>query len=303
MTLGWHHKCYVGQFAWMVGRNQMSIVDEVSVPGVRRLGYRISLVGAALAIGYITALAFAIMTGGLPLQEPLESLIALIVLGAAPALVLLASTVHLAVSPERHGATLPGLAFMVIFAVLTSVNRYVQLTVVRQSDAGAEIDLIRPYAWPSVMAAIEILGWGLFLGLSLLCLAEAFRKSQGERMLSGTLAVSGLLCLGPFAALLTGFLPLMTLGVIAWGPGLALICVLLARWFARPARLPSNLTRRDVDEGCRIRTAVPAAPRHSRIASGPRRVPARRRADDGDARRLPAEHPSSGAISTARTCD
>jgi len=55
----------------------------------------------------------------------------------------------------------------VIFAAQTSINRYVALTVVRQSLAAGNTDGLQwflPYTWPSIMLAIEYLAWGFFLG-------------------------------------------------------------------------------------------------------------------------------------------
>jgi hypothetical protein len=48
------------------------------------------------------------------------------------------------------------LAYILIFATLTSINRYVALTVVRQSLAAGNTDGLQwflPYTWPSIMLA------------------------------------------------------------------------------------------------------------------------------------------------------
>ena len=56
-----------------------------------------------------------------------------------------------------------GISFITLFAAMVSINRFVQLTVILQSPAGAASqDLARflPYSTGSVMFALEMLGWG-----------------------------------------------------------------------------------------------------------------------------------------------
>jgi hypothetical protein len=89
-----------------------------------------------------------------------------------------------------------------------------------------------PYGGPpSIMVAMEVLGWGLYYGLACLCLAPVFGKDRLEKAIFWTLIASGGLSLVAVLAQVLNSLPLSMAGVLAWGPGATLLMVLWARWF------------------------------------------------------------------------
>jgi hypothetical protein len=136
--------------------------------------------------------------------------------------------------PRKKIFTRTSLALIVIFATLTSINRYVALTVVRQSiDMGITegLNWFMPYGWPSIMAAMEVLAWGFFLGLAILFLAPVFQTGKLELAIFWTLIISGILSLIAVIGQVINSVILNMLGIIAWGPGLLLLFSLLAFWF------------------------------------------------------------------------
>ncbi|HSB66506.1 MAG TPA: hypothetical protein VLD65_08000 [Anaerolineales bacterium] len=146
------------------------------------------------------------------------------------------------VSPaERKIFSEISLALIVIFAALTSINRYVGLTVVRQSLATGNTNGLQwflPYSWPSVMMAMEYLAWGFFFGLACICLAPVFRQGRLEGGIFWTLMATGLFSLLAVAGQVIGsnftsFSPFTLAGVLSWGPGLTGAVLMLSIWFYR----------------------------------------------------------------------
>jgi hypothetical protein len=121
-----------------------------------------------------------------------------------------------------------------IFAALTSINRFVALTVVKQSLASGNTNGLQwflPYQWPSVMLAFEILAWGGFFGLACISLAPVFSKGRLERSIFWALLITGSLSLfAVFGQILNSTL-LSFAGLIAWGPGFTLVSFLFTKWF------------------------------------------------------------------------
>lgn len=199
-----------------------------------KLGYWVSLIGIVLALAYLAAVAAMFITNTIPPAEPYISIVSVVSLVSAPLLVFLWVILHNTASPETRIFTQTSLALIVIFATLTGINRYVALTVVRQSmDMGVTdgLNWFMPYGWPSIMAAMEVLAWGFFLGLAFLFLAPVFRKGKLELAIFWTLIVSGIFSLIAVLGQIMNSVVLNLLGIIAWGPGLVLLFSLMASWF------------------------------------------------------------------------
>lgn len=202
---------------------------------LHKLGYWVSLIEIVLALAYLAAVAAMFITGALPPAEPYVSIVSVVSLASAPLFVFLWVILHnVAATPDQKVFTQTSLALIVIFATLTGINRYVALTVVRQSmDMGITdgLNWFMPYGWPSIMAAMEVLAWGFFLGLAFLFLAPVFRRGKLELSIFWTLLISGLFSLIAVLGQVMNSAVLNMLGIIAWGPGLIVLFCLLAFWF------------------------------------------------------------------------
>lgn len=199
-----------------------------------RLGQWTSLFCIALVLIYIgTIIAIAASDTGFPPGEPSASIIAIVTLISAPLIVFLWVILH-ELTPTHHQAwTRTSLSLIIIFATLTCINRYVQMTVVRSSLASGQTDgltLFMPYGNPSVMASLEQLAWGFFFGLALLFLAPAF---NADKPILWTLLISGILSIGAVVGQLMNITALTFIALIAWGPGFLLLLVLLIVWFKK----------------------------------------------------------------------
>jgi hypothetical protein len=209
--------------------------ETIMPPLVRRAGLWSGTAYAILNVVY-TGLLIATFIIGFPPVEPYQTMIHVLTLCGAALLVLLWSVLHSAAPNEKKLFSRASLAMIVIMATLTSINRYVALTVVRQSLASGNssgLQWFLPYSWPSVSLAIEVLAWGYFFGLACLLLAPVFSQGKLERGIFWTLILTGVLSL--LAALGQVFYPtpLILAGFLAWGPGLTLVAVLIVIWFTK----------------------------------------------------------------------
>jgi hypothetical protein len=138
---------------------------------------------------------------------------------------------------ERRVLSLVGFGFTLLFAALVSINRFAQLTVIRQSLTLADtvgLERFMPYGSQSVFFALEMLGWGAFLSIAAFSIAPLFTHGRLERWISIFFLMYGVL--GTTAVI--GYAlnsPLIVLGYIAWGPVLGVAVALLAFLFWRHA--------------------------------------------------------------------
>jgi hypothetical protein len=121
---------------------------------------------------------------------------AMIVFG--PLVVILFAALHeLAVGELRLLARI-GLAFGVIFAALTGINYFVQLSAVRLAvvqDATAGLEQIVQANPISAVAAVNVLGWSIFFGLASLFMAPLFAGSRLQTFIRVCLILNGVMCL------------------------------------------------------------------------------------------------------------
>ena len=99
---------------------------------------------------------------------------------------------------ERKLLARIGLSFAIIFAALTGINYFVQLTAVRlaiQKDVTAGLEQIVQANPISAVAAVNVLGWSLFFGLASLFAAPLFRGHGLARFVSICLWINAAMCL------------------------------------------------------------------------------------------------------------
>jgi hypothetical protein len=199
-----------------------------------RLGYWLSSIALILTVVYLCTVLAILLFDKIPPGEPYQSLVSLITLVSVPVLIWLWVIIYASTEPEKHIFSLGSLALMIIFGTLTSLNRYVSLTVIPQALALGKTEgmsWFQPYGWPSIMAAMEVLAWGFYLGLAFFCLAPAFYEGKTERWIFWTLIISGVFCLAAALGQVLNSPLLNMLGIVAWGPGLIILLLLLMRWF------------------------------------------------------------------------
>ena len=209
----------------------------------RRVGRWSALAVFFIGVAYvITGAAGLVFTRGVARRDPLQqvdpylAILELLIMLAALFMVAVLAVVHAYAPREAKTYSLAALGFMLLLAGLTISVHFVQLTVVRRIESAGQPPLSSIFfsEWPSVLFALDLLAWDLFLGLSLLCAARIFKGGGLHTavrtclMLSGTLCVAGLL--GPAS----GDLRFQLLGITGYAGVFPVACLLLARLFAQP---------------------------------------------------------------------
>ncbi len=194
----------------------------------RRLGLWSSVALAAVGAGYVVALGVGFARFGLdePITDPLLSVLEVLTLAAAPAIVVLMAAIHDRAPPARKVHGLVALAFGTLCAGTTGAVHFVELTATRQQGGGGIV-------WPSPTYAAELLAWDVFLGLALLFAARTFDRRTRERTPRRLLLLGGILCLAGTVGPVVGDMRLQLVGVFGYAAVLPVGAAVLARWFAR----------------------------------------------------------------------
>lgn len=172
-----------------------------------------------------------------PLGDPYLAILEILILLSTPLMVSMMAAVHAYAPPESKTYTRVALGFMFLVAGLTSSVHFVQLTVARRLDAAAIAGFsgILSLRWPSVMYALDILAWDLFLGLSLLFAAPTFKGAGLHTTVRFSLVISGVLCIAGLLGPALDNMPLQRLGILGYSIVFPLVCLLLAMLFRRSA--------------------------------------------------------------------
>jgi hypothetical protein len=124
-----------------------------------------------------------------------------------------------------------GVVFMVLLAAGSSVNWYVQLTLVpriAQSGDPTLLAILDIHNVDSVMYAMEHLAWGLFYGLATIFMALAIEGGRIETWIRWLLIAGGIMSILYLPGMLTANQVLIDLGYYAAGVLLPITTILLA---------------------------------------------------------------------------
>lgn len=211
-------------------------IEPATAPAIEeslsRAGFWTGMVFAGLGVPYAIGVAAAFAGGGFPPAEPVSTLLHVLMLISPLILVLFLSIIHTATPRPKSFLTLASLMCVVMLALSVVVNRFVALTTVRYATVNGhteDLNWFLPYEWPSIMMALEVLGWGLFFGLACLCLVPVFSTTRLDRAIQVALVLSAAACLfGVVALAMNNFELMAVVAPIGWGPGAAVSCVLIA---------------------------------------------------------------------------
>ena len=164
-----------------------------------------------------------------------ESLPAIPSLLLGPAVIVLMLSIHYHASQEQKILSLSASAFAVVYAALTGLNYFVQLTVVRQSLVAGQMDGLAPFIMAnpqSVMLAIDTLGY-FFLFLACLFAAPVFAGGRLETAIRWLFLGSGALGLLGILGFALGQQQLYFIGLMISGAPFLVLTVLLAALYYR----------------------------------------------------------------------
>jgi hypothetical protein len=185
-----------------------SLMENKISPTVSKLGYWSAFFASLFSIIYIIGQLAEWLnlfgSGGGP--ENASTAVGLIVLLIpslllAPSFVLLMLCVHYYAPSDKKVWSHASLIFATIYAVLVSINYYVQLTLIVPHMMRSEIESVRPFLFTpfdSFIYSVDLLGY-TFMSISTLFAAFVFKGAGLERTARRFLIANGLLI--PFLAL------------------------------------------------------------------------------------------------------
>lgn len=191
-----------------VTRNEPAIINHLAI----KLGYW-SAISIVMTFAVFTVAFLAIpLTGPLFIWSSLADYLAYVRSGNTffqdlarwmmllfgPLVVVLFACIYELSTGDRRLLARIGLSFAVIFAALTAINYFVQLSAVRlaiQKDSTEGLEQIVQANPISAVAATNVLGWSLFLGLASLFMAPLFTGCRLQRFISICFLVNGTMCL------------------------------------------------------------------------------------------------------------
>lgn len=202
-----------------------------------KLGFLSSVFVAILGVVYLSLISIYFATEGFtfPPSESVQLIAGIVTFLTAPGLLVVFSAIYFAKDWENKILASLGLSFIILYAAMISINRFVQLTIIQQSAPGiASQDLARflPYSTTSIMFALEMLGWGFFSSLAAIFVAFLFNGSPLNTAIRWLFiayfifSFMGVLGFATETALSMG-------AFVAWGPILLALSILLAIYFQK----------------------------------------------------------------------
>lgn len=214
-------------------------VDIASRNMARRVLFLAALISTVFGVLYFVGLMGKLIVNG---SIHAESSRAISMVAAAIGLLWDATLVVLFVALRRQitgGRAVfadLGLVFMALMAAISSVNWYVQLTLVpgvAQSGDAAVLALIDVHHTGSIMYAMEHLAWGLFYGLATIFMAPAITGGRIETWIRWLLIAGGVMSILYVPGIMIANQFLIDLGYYAAGVLLPITTVLLAVRYRR----------------------------------------------------------------------
>ena len=198
------------------------------------VGSHSALALAALCIAYAAVLAIGLITLPSPdqaIQNPWFTIMELLILAIAPAMVGVTVGLHGWTTAERKSLSMLSVIFMSMCAVVTSGVHFSVLTLSNHS-AFAEhqwAHLLFSFRWPSIVYALDILAWDLFFPLAALFAALAVHGAGTARLVKALLYASAVLSFIGLAGVPVGNMNIRNIGIIGYVVLFPIAAVLLAR--------------------------------------------------------------------------
>src|SRR5215203_5780462 len=203
----------------------------------RTLGIFSAAATVILLVAYAVTLTVGLASLESPQQrigDPIFTILEVLIIVMMPAMVALMVAVHAWAPMQVKSLTLTSLVFMGLLAGVTSVVHFCVLTLSRQPEfAGRPWEsLVFPFAWPSVVYALDILAWDVFFPLSVLFAAPVFRGSRLAAWIR-VLIASGVLSLAGLSGVVACDMQLRNIGIVGYVGVFLVVAALLAILFYR----------------------------------------------------------------------
>ena len=208
----------------------------------RRLGIFSAAATIILLVAYAVTLAMGLASLESPQQpigDPMFTILEVLIITMMPAMVALMVTVHAWAPMHAKTLSLTSLVFMGMLAGLTCSVHFVILTLSRQPEFAGQpwLPLVLSFNWPSVVYALDILGWDVFFPLSMLFAAPVFWGSRLAAWIRVLMTASGVLALAGLSGVVVGDMQLRNIGIVGYVGVFLVVTALLAILFYRATPL------------------------------------------------------------------
>ncbi len=213
----------------------------------RRLGIFSAVAVVILQVAYAITLTVGFLSLTSPQQpigDPMFSILEVLIIAMMPVMVALMVAVHAWAPSHTKALSLIAVVFMALLAAVTCSVHFVILTLSRQTAFAALswLPLLLSFKWPSVVYALDILGWDFFFALSMLFAAPVFGGSRLAVSIRVLMTASGALSLVGLSGVVTGDMQLRDIGIAGYLGVFLVVACLLAVLFSRatPATEPRS---------------------------------------------------------------
>ena len=204
----------------------------------RRLGTSSAAATAVLLVAYAVTLAVGLASLESPQQpigDPMFTILEVLIIIMMPAMVALMVAVHAWAPTHAKTLSLTSVVFMGLLAGLTCSVHFVILALSRQPEFTEQswLPLFLSFNWPSVVYALDILGWDIFFPLSMLFAAPVFGGSRLTAWIRVLMIASGVLALAGLSGVVVGDMQLRNIGIVGYLGVFLVVVALLAVLFYR----------------------------------------------------------------------
>ena len=206
-----------------------------------RLGVLSGSAVAALSAAYVAVLVIGLLRLPSPdqqIQQPWFALLEVLILAIAPAMVMLAVSVHAWAAPEHKPFALVGAVFFGMCAVVTCALHFSILVLSRNAAFAGEpwSSLVFSFRWPSLAYALDILAWDVLFPIGALFLSAAIRGFALADRARAILVVSAALAFAGLLGVPTGNMQIRNIGIVGYAVLFPIGAGLLAVMFRRACR-------------------------------------------------------------------
>jgi hypothetical protein len=204
----------------------------------RRLGIFSAAATVILLVAYAVTLATGLASLESPQQpigDPMFTILEVLIITMMPAMVALMVVVHAWAPMHAKTLSLTSLVFMGMLAGLTCSVHFVTLTLSRQPEFAGQhwLPLVLSFNWPSVVYALDIVGWDVFFPLSMLFAAPVFWGSRLAAWIRVLMTASGVLALAGLSGVVVGDMQLRDIGIVGYVGVFLVVTALLGVLFYR----------------------------------------------------------------------
>jgi hypothetical protein len=207
-------------------------------PTARSLGIFSAAATVILVVAYAVTLAVGLLSLESP-QEPIDgpmlTILEVLIIVMMPAMVALMVAVHAWAPMNAKALSLTSVVFMGLLAGVTCIVHFCVLTLSRQPEFTEQpwLPLVLSFEWPSVVYALDILGWDVFFPLSMLFAALVFQGSRLAAWIRVLMIASGVLSLAGLSGAVAGDMQLRNIGIVGYVGVFLVVSALLAVLFYR----------------------------------------------------------------------